>query len=210
MKRCFGIITVIALFVSLLSGCTLLKDTALCYDETVQVDGLWIEINRVGNCCFAGQYDCAQIKEDMVITIPDSYDGIPLTKLGGYVGTGAQSPFMVNFDYFVNDKSAMNFSVISDSDAECYEKWLEEWVDAEEEYTVEDVKITLNIGKNITGLDYVVMNDSCPCINEDGSITVYHPVFYVMCSEENKYFYSKDGKLYERSTDRLITDFYYE
>ena len=48
-----------------------------------------------------------------------------------------------------------------------------------------------------------------PHINEDGSITFYHPVVEINCAEENKFFYSQDGKLYDKETDELISDFAY-
>ena len=48
-----------------------------------------------------------------------------------------------------------------------------------------------------------------PHINEDNSITFYHPTVYINCSEDNKHFYSKDGKLYNKKTDELISNFSY-
>ena len=79
----------------------------------------------------------------------------------------------------------------------------------EENYTVKNVEFDLYIGKNIETIEFISMNDYYPHINEDNSITFYHPVVSVTCSEENKFFYSKDGKLYSESSDELITDFSY-
>lgn len=78
-----------------------------------------------------------------------------------------------------------------------------------EEYIIEDVVFNLNIGKNIEVIEFVVMDEYYPHINEDGSITFYHSVVNINCSDENKYFYSKDGKLYNKKTDELISDFAY-
>ena len=44
-------------------------------------------------------------------------------------------------------------------------------------------------------------------INEDESITFYHPVVHIKCSEKNKFIYSKDWNLYDRLINELITDF---
>jgi hypothetical protein len=81
--------------------------------------------------------------------------------------------------------------------------------DISEEYSIEDVVINLNIGKNIEVIDFVVMHQYFPHINEDRSITFYRPVVNICCSDENKYFYSKDGKLYNKITNQLISDFAY-
>jgi len=53
------------------------------------------------------------------------------------------------------------------------------------------------------------MEQYYPHINEDGSITFYHPVVYVICSENNTYFYSQNGKLYDKKTNELISAFAY-
>lgn len=53
------------------------------------------------------------------------------------------------------------------------------------------------------------MNQYFPHTNDDGSVTFYHPVVYINCSEENEKFYSKDGMLFDKSNDELITEFEY-
>ena len=79
----------------------------------------------------------------------------------------------------------------------------------DDEFSVVDIPVVLNIGENIETIDYVDMNKYYPHVNDDGSIIFYHITVYINCSEENQFFYSKDGKLYEKKTDRLITDFAY-
>ena len=81
--------------------------------------------------------------------------------------------------------------------------------DIEENYSVENPVFTVNIGKNIDAIVNVDMDVYYPHINEDGSITFYHPVVNINCSKENKHFYSKDGKLYYKETDELVSDFAY-
>ena len=71
------------------------------------------------------------------------------------------------------------------------------------------IVFNVNIGKNIEFVDYVVMNEYYPHINNDGSITFYHPVVNINCSEDNKHFYSNDRKLYFRKNDELVFDFAY-
>lgn len=68
--------------------------------------------------------------------------------------------------------------------------------------------ITLNIGKNIKNIylhsKYVTMWD-----NGDGTYLIYCPRVYINCDENNPVYYSKDGKLYEKVTDKLVEEFVY-
>ena len=68
--------------------------------------------------------------------------------------------------------------------------------------------ITLNIGENIKNIylrsKYVTMWD-----NGDGTYIIYCPRVYINCNENNPAFYSKDGKLYEKVTDKPVEEFVY-
>lgn len=65
-----------------------------------------------------------------------------------------------------------------------------------------DCVMILNIGENISDIDG--FNYSYVKIpNEDGTVTPYRILFYVVCSEKNEKYYSKDGRLYLRSDGTL-------
>lgn len=186
----------------LFSGCDLFLDSSVNYNESGSVNGLYIAINRKANCCFVGQYDCSEYTENAEIIIPDEYDGVPVTKIGGYYGVGVPSPFRIELgDAYMNAPSDSDFYGVFSGNLESY--------GIEEEYSVEELVFTLRIGKNISEIEFVSMGEYYPHINDDGSITFYHPVVNVVCSEENKSFYSKDGKLYNKETDELIEEFNY-
>ena len=191
-----------ALFLCLivfLSGC---EGTSFFYTDYVEKDGFSIAINKVANCCFVSQYECTEYTENLEITIPDDYNGMPIKRIGGYSGTGFPAPFSISlFTLYVNAPEGSEYYVTYNGNPVGYE--------ISEEYVVEDVVFTLNIGKNIEVIDYVEMDFYFPHINDDGSITFYHAVVNITCSNENKYFYSKDGKLYDKKTNKLITDFAY-
>lgn len=184
-----------------LSGC-IFEEISLLYSEDAEKDGFNIAINKKANCCYVSSYNCTEYTENMEITIPDDYNGIPIKRLGGYFGRGAPEPFTIWLpESYVNAPAGSEYAAVFRGDIEeC---------NIEEEYVVEDLVFNLNIGKNVKVIEYVVMDHFFPHINEDGSITFYHAVVNINCSEENKRFYSKDGKLYNKRTDELITDFAY-
>lgn len=200
MRKFYAIALLLCLTV-FLSGC-LFEESSFFYTDYVEVDGFEIAINKVANCCFVGAYDCTEYTENLEITIPVDYNGIPIKRIGGYSGTGFPAPFSISlFTLYVN----------ASEESEYYGTFVGDAVKcgSSEEYTVEDVVFTLNIGKNIEVIEYVEMDAYYPHINDDGSITFYHAVVNITCSDENEHFYSKDGKLYDKKTNELISDFAY-
>ena len=198
MKKFYAIVLSLCLTI-FLSGCAL-EGTSFFYTDYVEVDGFTICINKVANCCFVSHYECTEYTENLEVTIPDDYNGIPIKRIGGSSGTGLPAPFDISlFTLYVNVPEGSEYDAIFSSDA----------VECEDfEYAVEDVVFILNIGKNIEVVEYVE-DFYYPHINDDGSITFYHAVVSINCSDENKYFYSKDGKLYDNKTNELISDFTY-
>ncbi len=190
----------------LFTGC----DASIFYNETAKADGLTIEISRKADKCFAGLYTCDNYEENMEITIPDSYDGVPLTQLGGYVGSGAPSPFCIELggEYSYIASGSDCFYMYDGENICCWDE--EGSVVFDGEYSVEEVVFTLRLGKNISEIEKVAMDFYYTQLNEDGSITVYHPVVSIVCDKANKHFYSEGGKLYSRETDELIKAFDYK
>ena len=175
------------------------------YAEGEEVDGFYISINRLSDRCFAGWYRLQVVQESYEITVPDEFDGCPVTMLGGveggYTARGMYLPFYIDLAIFMNAEEGTAFAGVYDSSLE------ERTFDVE--YTVEPVVFVLNIGKNLKTVYAVDMDEYYPHVNEDGSVTFYYPVVYIRCSEDNPNFYSENGKLYDRETGELIDDFAY-
>jgi len=183
------------------SGCVL-EETSLLYSDYTEIDGFYIAVNKTANCCFVGGYNCTEYTENLEITIPDDYNGIPIKRMGGYYGRGVPTPFSINLaDLYMNAPEESEYNAVFGGNIDEF--------DISEDYVVEDIVFNLNIGENIEIIEYVVMDKYYPHINDDGSITFYHSVVNINCSDENKNFYSKDGKLYNKKTDELIPDFAY-
>lgn len=200
VRKFFAIVLSICLAFCLF-GCSL-DEVPLFYSDSAEVDGFHVDVNKISNCCFVGVYNCTEYTENLEITIPDDYDGIPIKRIGGYSGIGAPSPFSISLaDLYMNAPEDSEYNGIFCGDINEFEIL--------EDYVIEDVVFNLNIGKNIKVIEFVNMDEYYPHINDDGSITFYHSVVNINCSDKNKHFYSKDGKLYDKKTDELISDFAY-
>lgn len=201
MKKFISILFIFAIILTL-SGCSL-DGVSFLYRDNDDTDGFSIFINRTSNCCFVGNYNCTEYVENIEITIPDEFEGIEIKRIGGYHGRGVPSPFSISLsDAYMNAPKGSKFDSVYSNDLESY--------NITEKYTIEDVVFVLNIGKNIEVIEYVDKDNYYPHINEDGNITFYHPVVSVNCSEDNKSFYSKEGKLYNKANDELIEAFAYK
>lgn len=197
-KRLPVLLALAVLLGSMLSGC-FLGDVALLYGESEIVDGCYFEINKLANCCFVSRCD---EPEDGILTIPDTFNGIPVTRLGGFVGSGAPCPFFISLENRMNARkdSELDFVLGYHPD---------EWNSNTWEYTVEDVAFVLNLGKNIEKIELTLQGEYWPHLNEDGTVTFYHPVVEVHCDPENRHFYSEDGKLYYKDTGLLVEELDY-
>ena len=195
MKKFLTLILSIVLIISL-SGCVT-EELSLLYNEKGEIDGFYVAVNNTANCCFVGQYTCTEYSENMEITIPDEYKNKPITRIGGYFGRGVPSPFCISLEeLYMNAPDGSEYDSVFSGDID-------------DNYSVEELPFTLNIGKNIKTIEYIEMDMYYPHINEDGGVTFYQAVVYVNCSEDNKYFYSKDGRLYDKKTKELISVFKY-
>ena len=180
----------------------MIKESCYFYSPVSEQDGFFIAVNDTAQCCFVGRYQCTEYTEGLEITIPDEYNGVPVKRIGGYYGRGVPAAFCISLaESHMNAPDNSEYDCVYMSDIGKFE--------FSEEYTTEDVVFILNIGKNVEVIENVVVNAYYPHINEDGSITFFHPVVSINCSNENKHFYSKDGKLYDKKTDALISDFAY-
>ncbi len=194
MKRISAFVFAFIVMLSF-TGCELLDGMSYLYTDKVNVDNLCICINDTADCCFAGAYSCEEYTDGMEITIPDEYDGKPIKRIGGYYARGVPVPFW--FD----------MSALYTSSADDVYGFDMSTVD-EAQYKVVDLPYILNIGKNVDSIVYVE-NYYYGNVEEDGSVVYYHPVVSINCSEDNKTFYSENGRLYSKTDNTLVEDFDY-
>ncbi len=201
-----GVMTGIVLFPVVLGIVFGVLNLVLCipvwFAETEELDGVEVIYNNLLNTASVSCYIVDSDNEDFIITVPDECNGIPVTKIG-YDFALLAAPFFIDMDSFVKapeDSKYYNTCFTSEMIATCTDGEL---------LRIEDVTFKMYIGKNIKEIKDVDMDYYYPHLNEDGSITFYHPVVEIYCSEENKHFYSEDGKLYKKSDGALVTNFEY-
>ena len=196
MKKVITIILSVVLLLSI--SAFFILETPLFYTSEETGD-FTIGVNELGNKCFVCTCKFTEVQDEYTIIIPDDYNNIPITQLGGAFGKGAPAPFMVDIaDFYMNAPEDSEFDSV-------YSKTL---IESDFKFTIENVLFNISIGKNIKKIERISLDEYYPHINEDETITFYHPVVKINCSEDNEYFYSKDGKLYDKKTDKLI-DFPY-
>ena len=172
------------------------------YVETNAVGNFLISVDTSTQCVYIDSYNCENFDEDNRIVIPDEYDGKPITNIGGAPHSAGEASFKIDLSSYINDTEEGVFHGVFTGpiDTSTFK----------ENCTVEDVVFTLVISKNITTIAKVDTNRYYPHINEDGSVTFYHPVFTIECSDENPHFYAKDGKLYSKETNSIVLNGYHE
>ena len=186
MKKIRDRMTVLIWFVVLLFLCaSFLTQCSLMYGNREFVsDNLSYDTNSILNICFASTYTWPIGEKHVVLDIPDTYDGYRVTALGGYVGSGAPSPFMANLP---NTLSVCSEDTLPNN------------------AQIDQYHLVLNIGKYLREDKLIVMD----YYHKVGTNQYVQVLVTVNCSPENPYFYSEDGKLYKRLDDSLVEGFFY-
>ena len=201
-----------------LAGCSL-------YDYGLE-EYYMIGYSEFNKDAFIGQY-CwhGKLGEDMDITLPDTYNGFPVTTLGGYVGTGSPCPFRIDF-FEKSDLDNELFGELRRSNTSCsfgtntqeevYDSVKSdlEYLGIAKEFEIKDLVFNLHIGANLQKFEdvhgltakYLSFADN----EEEEIITVYAFSFIVTVDENNKYFYSDDlGRMYNKEDNTLVNWFLY-
>jgi len=173
----------------MLSACGL-SESSLFYSETTS-DGWDIGYNKLSGNSFLGSYTWDGNYENMTFTLPDTYKNSPVTQLGGYYGSGVPTPFCV---YLPSEYG--HEGTTEDNPTDTPSRY-------PQGYTITELKFHLMIGQNLSNIKLTFMYYSL-CKQADGSYILYHPVYDIACSGENRTFYSKDGRLYYKANDQLV------
>ena len=181
-----------------------------CYQFEERVNGLEIYSSQFHGDAFAAYYYWDLNSEQMDIVIPDTYRNYPVRHIGGYFGRGVPAGFTVVWDVseadsydhiFYCSQQVLHNSANNSDKADQYKN-------AEIQY----YDFVLHIGANIDDEDiYTNVKDFlvCESFAEIPSVKITVTRFYIECAENNRVFFSREGKLYLKSTGELIEDFFY-
>ena len=192
MKRVM-ILILAALTVFCLAGCGL--DWSLKYSKKVKADGFDIALNPEGKQAFAAACAWDGTDEGRRIVIPDVVEGCTVFKLGGYFGRGLPMPFYVATPVDQTEPAPTNESGEPTGETKAAR--------------TEEILFTLVFGPYLEEIANVRESWDFTVDEEDGTRVTYHPVFAFEVDEKNPKFYAKDGKLYLKRGDVLVTDFEY-
>lgn len=198
MKK-IAIIALYGVIMLTFSGC------CLSYDYTDE-NGLGIGYSELGNSAFISEVNIKK-GDSFSIILPDEYNGIVVKDLGGCFGRGVPCPFYINIDIQ---------AVYPDCD-ECYctdEEYLyDDTLDWWDSVGIIDCEFTITLPSN---LENIVDADMCVYVAEfnsyNGTVVAkaIRPTVYLNISEDNKNFYTENGKLYDKHTKELIDGFIYK
>lgn len=186
MKKIIAVVTRIfcVLFLMFLCASFLTQCSMLYGDKELSLENLNYDANSICNICFANTYTWPSDEQYAELTIPDSCEGYRVTALGGYVGSGAPVPFIVKLP----DTRGISSADTLPDNAE-----------------IVQYHLLINIGKHLRKVELVEMNGYYNL----GSDQYAQILVTVNCAPENPYFYSENGKLYNRRDDSVIEEFFY-
>jgi hypothetical protein len=168
--------------------------------------------NDKNNKAFVGRIEISNINNEIIIL--DECNDCTVNRLGGFHGTGVKAPFAFDLLYLQNND--LIFSDIyktKDKNIDYEKKKINDYF-AWNEHEIINININLTLPKSLNEIllcdaDYVLI-DKYANDNNEIVVKIYRPVVYLNISEDNKTFYTQDGKLYKKKTDELVDCFIYE
>ncbi len=181
------------------SSCTLYEST---YAEEL---GVTFGYSNVKGDCFVGEIEHSK-NSPTEIVLPETFNGLPVVQLGGYVGTGVPSPFGAYCapDYFP-DEYVNPFT--------CEDEYVKTLLDERVILEVDNILFKITLPRRLKRIKNTALKLVTGAERTDGGskrIKIFRPVYYFEIDEENPYFYTDDGKLYDKKTNELFFDCIYE
>lgn len=167
------------------------------------INGFDVAYSEVLDEAFVDTYHWDGTDEAKNIVIPEEYNDMKITALGGYYGRGVPCTFGIELPE-------------SYTETLCDEAnyWTSSW-DYEDVGSVDTVYLNFNIhlSKNVEEITLHSLDTFREGKYFDGE--EYHTKIIIVllykftCDEDNETFYAKDGKLYYREDDSVVSDILY-
>ena len=162
---------------------SLLINLGLFDSETVPFGNLYFSYSKIGGSCEVSHGSWPEEVETLTVEIPDEVNGRRVTAMGN----ARPDPFLFNLE--------------GEIAYTCGEEMLPE------DAVILPRYLTIEIGKNLRVLRDIEMKQYY-CDENDPKV-FYRILVTVECSEENRNFYSENGKLYAKAGNRLVDVFFY-
>ena len=197
MKKVMMLFLCVILLASFL-GCNFFFDY-----QNGTIDNFDIVYSKALNKAFVSSYNWDGTEETKNIVIPEEYNGIKITALGGCSDSSLPYAFSIKLpESYLNDL--------------CDE--VNQWIGStiyEDIGSVDTVYLNFNlhISKNINKIPYHTLDSFYEGAYFDGED--YHTkvivvlLYNITCDEGNKTFYAKEGKLYYKQSAELVPDILY-
>lgn len=138
--------------------------------------------NAFGSGAFVSAVSWNGDLNDTDIYIPASCGGQKVVALGGFMGTGVPTPMLLTPEDETKGGGLHEGAV--------------------------PVTFTVYFGANIQKIYQITGYGDLPA-EQNGELIFVRPNFYMVCAEENETFYTRDGRVFKKEDDSLVTGIAY-
>ena len=158
-------------------------DWDFVYEKRISYGNLYFSPHKFADVCRVDYGVWNSAETSFEFKIPDEVDGHRVTVWGN----DYPAPFLLHID-----RSVMS----------CGKELLPD------DARIVPLHLTIHIGANLREIRAIEMKDLYQDCNDP---QVYYQILVTIhCSTENPFFYSENGKLYQKNTGTMIEAFYYE
>ena len=178
---------------------------SLFYDY-VKAGAFGIGYSKIEKSAFIADFDYVLGGENRIV-LPSEYKGIKIKTLGGYVGRGVPSPFGVSINDDEINSGAKERYVTDES--YLYDENLGWWDETE----VINCPLAVVLPEYLETVEFIRLNEVFvgEYVTENGKIKakIIRPTFYFTIAASNEYFYTLNGKIYNKKDNLLISGIVY-
>ena len=154
---------------------------------------------------FVSTYNWDGSDDAMNIVIPEEYNGLPINSLGGYSGLGVPGSFGIELT-----ESYRN-SLCSEANMWGYSSIFDDIESVETRYLNFNIHVSKNIEQLVLhSMDWIYEGTYYDYDEGNHHLKIVLVFLYSFtCDKENETFYAKDGKLYYKENNELVSDILY-
>lgn len=169
------------------------------------IDNFDVGYSEDAGDAFVSTYNWDGTEDAMNIVIPEEYNGLPITALGGYTGLGVPSPFGIELT------ESYSNSLCSEANMWGYSSIFDDIESVETRYLNFNIHVSKNIEQLVLhSMDWIYEGTYYDYDEGNHHLKIVLVFLYSFtCDKENETFYAKDGKLYYKENNELVSDILY-